>query len=277
MDDVTPIQLVKSIPFQIVNEGASYGLKMADFVKSKSNVPLRFSAELDNGNPLPKGLICTQEGLISGIPALDTHGRYNIQVLVEDKETNNKTIEFELTIKPRITNLASIEEFTQLKSQIWQAIKENKAPPKIMELLNRPISAAEIYYLLERFGRLLINDVYNFELPSEKKVMPLKGISPHFEAYDCGCALMVAPKDLFSHERTLADGLQSAVALAREVYERGWVIEFTGFNKFTHAAWLELQRLGDKNGKYLEIINYNPPTRTMEYYVKRVRNQTPGH
>jgi hypothetical protein len=34
----------------------------------------------------------------------------------------------------------------------------------------------------------------------------------------------------------------------------------------SHAAWVEIQHLGDKNGKRLEIINYTPSPEELRLY-----------
>ena len=64
----------------------------------------------------------------------------------------------------------------------------------------------------------------------------------------------------------MQDGLQMAQVMAREVYQRGWVVELVGFEKFTRAAWVEIQQLGDKYGKRLEVINFNPSPEDVKLY-----------
>ena len=259
-------KLVISIPAQIVNEGATYGpLKLASFIKADEGA-VRFRAELSDGRSLPTGLICTQDGIVNGIPANGTQGSYKIKITAEDDSGRVLTTEFDFTIKSKPA-MDSPEMLGQLKAQIWEALGNNMPLPEMADMLNRPITATEIYYLLERFATLTVWDVYNLEYPGEKKVLSIEGVSPHYVIYDRGSCLVVAPKDLFSHERTLEDALQTARAVAGEVYKRGWVIELVGFNKMITAAWVELQHLGDQFGKQLEVLHFAPTSEDIKVYV----------
>src|SRR6202044_861685 len=114
---------------------------------------------------------------------------------------------------------------------------------------------------------LAIWDVYNLESAGDKIPLSLPGVSPYYQIYDRGSCLVGAPKDLFSHQRTLADALQTAKVMATEVYKRGWTIEFAGFNKMVRAAWIELQILGDRQGKQLEILHYTPSAADINVYT----------
>ena len=69
--------------------------------------------------------------------------------------------------------------------------------------------------------------------------------------------------------------MQTAKVIAREVYKRGWTIEFAGFNKMVRAAWVELQVLGDAHGKQLEILHYNPSSEDLKLYVSQTKVQGP--
>ncbi len=263
-----PIELIKPIPAQIVNEGASFGpLKLTDYMKAETG-PITFSAEVVGGVPLPKGLICTSDGLISGIPAKGTEGVHTVSVLAETEGGGELSVTFHLTIQSRI-EIAGHALLTQLKSEVWQAIGSNSPPPDVLELLNRPISAVEMYYLLERFATLTIWDVYNFDSPGERKLLILEGASPHYDIYDRGSCLVGSPKELFSHERTLADTLQTARIMIQEVYKRGWVIEMVGFDKMRRAAWVEAQHLAEKHGKRLEILRYSPSSEDMKIVAEQ--------
>ncbi len=268
-----PLNLKKPIPPQIVNEGATYGpLQLTDFIESTGG-KINFRAELTNGQPLTKGLICTTDGVINGIPATGTHGVYQVTIFAVNAEAEEFTTQIDLTIKPRIemeddqNNL-----FRKLKSEIWEALGQNLPLPELTEILNRPITAIEIYYLLQRFATLTIWDVYNLDYPGEKQALNLEGISKHYQVYDRGCCIVGTPKQLFSHERTLEDALQTARVMAREVYKRGWVIEFAGFDKMVRAAWVELQLLGDKHNKQLEVLHFSPSNRDVQIYKSQVKD-----
>ncbi len=267
--------LKKTIPPQIVNEGATFGpLKLNDFIGSDSKLFIR--AELLDGQPLPKGLICTSDGIINGIPASDTAGSYRIVITARDEEAEEFTTEFELTIKPRIEMSEHNQIYSKLKSEVWEALGKNLPLPEMNEILNRPITIVEIYHLLERFATLTIWDVYNLDYPGEKRALNLEGASKYYHVYDRGCCIVGAPKELFSHERTLEDAMQTARAIAREVYKRGWVIEFAGFDKMVRSAWVELQLLGDKHGKPMEILHYNPSQKDLGIFDAELKSKTTG-
>lgn len=264
--------LVKPIPAQVVNEGASYGpFNLNEYIKTPDadSGPVRFLAELTNGASLPNGLICTSDGVISGIPGKNTQGVYPVLIVAENASNIPFTTEFEFTIKERIALPPREEAFEQLKSRVWEALGKDLPLPDIGSILNRPVTAIEVYYLLQRFATLTIWDVYNLDPPGEKKLLTVPGCSQHYNIYDRGSCIVATPKQLFSHERTLEDALQSARALAGEAYKRGWVIEFAGFDKMARAAWIELQLLGDKMGRKPEILHYEPTADDLRIYAAR--------
>lgn len=119
----------------------------------------------------------------------------------------------------------------------------------------------ERYYLMQRYATLILWDAFNPEPPSKHFVsLPLKNASSHYHIYNRGCCLVATPADLFSGERTLWDALQTAKAMAGEVYHKHpWeAVELTGFNQMIRAAWVEIQLLGQKHGKPLTILHYEP-------------------
>lgn len=268
--------IIKPVPAQVVNEGAAYGpIQFKDFINTPDNSAIRFQAELSSGRSLPNGMICTEDGIFTGIPGRDTHGNYEVNLSAENEE-GTVTTTFILTIKPGLT--ADTSAYTeQLKTQIWQALDQNLPIPDLGELLNRPITPFEIYYLLERWATLTIWDAFNLDSPGEKHLLVLEGASPHYNVYDRGSCLVASPKDLFSHERTLEDALQTARALAREVYKRSWTVELAGFDKMTRAAWIEIQHLGDQYGKQLEVINFSAsPDDVKIYSFQALERNTPS-
>ncbi len=271
-EQVNSFSLINIIPFQVVNEGASYGpLYLTEFIEvPEAGGKVRFQAELTDGRPLPKGLICTSEGMVSGIPAVGTNGVYDIRVKVTNEESDIFETQFSLSISSRIV-LTTGDAANQLKTQVWEALAKNLPIPEFDALLDRPISVVEMYYLLQRFGVLTVWDVYNLEMPAEKKLLQLEGVSKHYNVYDRGSCLIGAPKDLFSHERTLEDALQTSRAMAREVYKRNWTIELAGFNKMVRGAWVELQHLGDKNGRHVDILHFDPSSDDMRVYTEQAR------
>lgn len=257
--------IVKPIPPQVVNEGAAYGpFHLQPFIKTPDNSTVQFSGELTSGESLPKGMICTEDGILTGIPGKGTHGNYEIKITASNEAGFVEAI-FVLTIKPSLTTNTT-EYMDQLKTQVWQALENNLPVPDLGDILDRPVTALDIYYLLERWAMLTIWDAFNLDPAGEKHLLVLEGASPHYNVYDRGSCLVASPKDLFSHERTLEDALQTARAMAREVYDRGWTIELAGFDKMTRAAWVEIQHLGDKHGKQLDIINFSPNPDDIKIY-----------
>lgn len=270
-----PPVLTKPIPARIVNEGASFPpLNLNEFIQSPDpeSGAVRFQAELANGNPLPKGLICTSEGAISGIPAAGTQGDYDIVILAENDAGVPFKADFKLTIKSRIV-IETTQEMNELKNRVWEALGKDLPLPEIGELISRPVSAEEVYYLLERFATLTIWDVYNLDPPGEKHLLQLEGCSKHYNIYDRGSCLVASPKELFSHERTLADALQTAKVMAAEVHKRGWVIEFAGFDKMARAAWIQLQIIAEKTGKPIEILHYTPTQEDILIYSAQMGSE----
>lgn len=256
----------QAIPAQVVNERAAYGpFDLKPFFNFPSLDEVYFTAQLENGQPLPKGMICTGDGILTGIPAQKTQGHYNVVIIASNDEGEVES-PLSFTIKPSLaTDLAQLGE--PVKSQIWEALHNNLPIPELIDTYNLPITPLDVYYLLERWGSITIWDVYNLEAPDAKMPLELEGMSEHFHVYDCGSCLIGTPKDLYSYERTLEDGLRTARAMAREVYQRQWTIELSGFDKYTRAAWIEIQLLGDKYAKKLEVINFNPTLEDMHLYT----------
>lgn len=269
--------ILKPVPSQVVNERAAYGpFDLKEFIgTSDLRSPLQFSAELTDGRCLPQGMICTADGILTGIPAKDTHDMYDV-VVTASNEAGSVTATFSLTIKPSLLSAGTSEFIDTLKSQVWSALGKNLPMPELAELLEQAVTPLDIYYLLERWGTLTIYDAFNLEMPGNKVALTLKGASEHYHVYDRGCCLIATPKDLFSHVRTLEDGLRTARAMANEVYQRKWTIELIGFEKLTRAAWVEIQHLNHRQGKELEIINYHPGTNDLRIYQAQAIERSAG-
>lgn len=261
--------LIKEIPNQGVNERAAYGpFDLNEFIESPDGSPLTYQAEIAGGAALPKGLICTADGLVTGIPAKDTQGNYEIVINIAN-EAGKLQAKFVLTIAPNLAEKGTQAYVDELKTQIWQALEQDMPAPELADLLDRAVTPLDIYYLLERWGTLTIYDAFNLDPPGEKKLLVLDGASEHYLTYDRGSCLVACPKELFSHERTLADGIRTCEALAREAYKRDWTVELIGFEKLTRAAWVEIQHLGDKHNKKIEVINYNASAHDVKLYTER--------
>jgi len=259
--------LVKDIPTQATHAGAAYGpLDLKQFIQAAEGAPpLQFEAALKNGRSLPQGLICTSDGLLTGIPAKETMGTYEIVVTAKNA-AGSLTASFVFVIKPTFAESQEEGYINKLKAQVWEALEQHLPIPEIQDIYNRPISRAEIGYLLDKWGVLTIWDVFNLDPPEEKKLLNLEGTSPHYYIYDRGCYLIAVPKDLYSHERTIEDSLQTARVMMREVYKRGWTAELAGIAKMARAAWVEAQHLGDLYEKRLQIVNFDPSPDDLKIY-----------
>ena len=191
-------ELKQSVPFQITNEGAAFGpFDLKEFIEySAEDGKLKFSAELINGQSLPAGLMCTEDGMLNGIPAAGTAGQYMLEVTAKNDARNPLIFRVEFTIKPRMT--AEDPFFlTNLKSKVWEALGQNLPLPDMADLVNRPVTALEIYYLLQRWATLTVWDVYNLDYPGNKTLIHLPDESPHYNIYDRGSCIVGVPKDLY--------------------------------------------------------------------------------
>lgn len=257
--------LITEIPAQIVNELASFGpFDLKNYIQSPDGGVVQFQAELKTGQSLPKGMILTRDGLLTGIPAKETQGVHEIVVTAET-DTGAIKATFMFTIKPGLANNEA-EYIEKLKSQVWEALQQNLPIPELSDLMHLPVTQMDIYYILERWGTLTIWDAFNLEPPSEKHLLNLAGTSKHYNVYDRGSSLIMCPKDLYSNERTQADAIQTAKAMAHEIYKRGWTIEMAGLGKWTRAVWVELQVMAEKQGKHIEIINYTPTEQELKLF-----------
>ncbi len=255
----------QAIPAQVVNERAAYGpFDLKPFFNFPSLDEVYFTAQLENGQSLPKGMICTGDGLLTGIPAQKTQGHYDVIIIASNDEGEIES-PLSLTIKASLATDPSVQG-EPVKARIWEALHNNLPIPELADMYNLPVTPLDVYYLLERWGTITIWDAYNLEAPDVKTPLALDGMSEHFHVYDCGSCIIGVPKNLYSHERTLEDGLKTARAMAREVYQRQWAVDLSGFDKYTRAAWIEIQLLGDKYAKKLEVINFHPTLEDMHLY-----------
>lgn len=262
--------IVKQIPSQVINEQASYGpFDLKEFIQAPDGMEVHFRGELISGEALPKGLICTEDGILTGIPAKETQGNYQFKITAAN-DVGSLEVNIVFTIKPSFA-AAGDAYVDQLKAQVWEALEHKLPVPDLGSLYDRPVTVFDVYYLLERWASMIIWDALNLEAAGEKKLLTLEGASKHFQVYDRGSCIVATPVDLFSHERTTEDALQTARAMAREVYKRGWIIEFAGFEKMERAAWVELQHLEDKFGKKLEILHYEPTFKEMRIYNEEAK------
>lgn len=178
--------LIKPIPMQMVNEQATYGpFDLKEFIQtSEESDEASFKAELKDGKALPKGMICTPDGIVTGIPAKGTEGNYEIVITAENDEGEIQTT-VNLIIKPSLTTKET-EYIDKLKAQVWEALEQHLPIPDLPELYNQPISLFEIAYLLERWGIIIMWDAFNLDPPGEKQILNLEGASEYYNVYDSG-------------------------------------------------------------------------------------------
>jgi len=265
--------LANPIPDQVTNEQAAYGpFDLTRFVQAPvDGGALFFEASIEGDAPLPQGLICTRDGILTGIPAKGTHGLYQVRLVIGNESGTIET-DFVFTIKPSLA--ATQDHYTQLKQQIWEALEQRLPVPEIAELYNRPISQMDVYYLLTRWGVIKIWDAYNLDAPGDLIPLELTNASPLYRVYDRGSCLVAGPKDIFSHEHTLQDGIKTAKALAQEAFKRNWTIEVSGLDKLTRAIWVEVQLLGERHGHTIDVINYEPTEQ--DKYLVTAERQSAG-
>src|SRR5579862_1539234 len=134
--------IIKDIPPQITNEGAAFGpFNLADYIQATDASHPRFHAELNNGESLPRGLICTSDGILTGIAAKKTQGNYEIVVTAEN-EAGSVQIFFTFTINPSLAG-GDVDYLDKLKSQVWEAIQQNLAIPEAATIFEQPITIVE--------------------------------------------------------------------------------------------------------------------------------------
>lgn len=269
------IELIKPVPDQVVNAGAAYKpLDLKQFIHCPdAHTQVRYRAALEDGRAVPQGLGCAADGVFSGIPGHGTEGTYVVAVTVQDvMEGEELQVRFNLLIKP--ANRAQQDDLLKdLKTQVWEAVGKGEPLPTMPELsgiFNWPVTAFDIYYLLERFAYLTIWDAYNMDAPGKCLPLNLKSASALYQVVDRGSCIVASPKDLFSNERTPNDALITARAMAEEVHKRGWTIEFSGFDKMVRAAWVRLQVLGKQQNKFTEILHYAAPAEDTLIYTREV-------
>lgn len=189
--------------------------------------------------------------------------------------------------KPGVGMPLDAEAVNALKQGAWKALNEGQPHPDLSALLERGVTPLDAHYLLERWASLTIYDAFNLETPNQKKLLSLPGASKHFVVYEYfiagedgldnpGSRLVMAPKDLFSHERTLADGLQTAEAVAAEAFRRNWAVDLVGYEKYRRAAGIMLHALSLQNGYSVEILNFDLSLKDEELVKHKALNPSAG-
>lgn len=252
---------------------------------------LLYTVETEDGI-LPAGLDYTITGLVYGKcrPTALAQSSYKVLVTVTNNSETPLIAHFEIKVLPALspedewspdTTLADefeqsfqldeeeerelltvleseSEQISEEKRSIWEAIIQGQAIPELKSLIDRPITHEEIYYLLSRMSYFVIWNANNSAPAGELRKLVLKGASEMFNVYDRGSCIVATPKQLFDHNRTLRHGVDTAQAMAREVFQRGWKVEFGGFDKMVRAAWVEFELLSQQFGKPVSYSYFEP-------------------
>lgn len=299
-------ELVKPIPDQYATIGSHYQLDAKKYIQhlAEDSGPLLFSASGEDDFPLPKGLNCSDDGILQGIPAKGTFRPQGYLITISATTEVNRTllVSFQLAISEadRLDDIddeiayedsaeadfddaidvddQQMEELAERledqitadsemdrdKRKVWQAILDEKSVPEIQSILDREITYEEVYYLIGRFAYLVIWNADDRSDAGDLKRLLLEGASERFNVYDRGACIAASPKQLFDHARTLSDAINTAKAMAREVLNRGWKVEFGGFDKMVRAAWVEMEAVAEKQNKATAYAHYFPSDQDYE-------------
>ena|SRR3990167_11227917 len=229
---------------------------LSRYIDSLEEEKVAFSLKSES-DPLPQGVVLNESGQLSGKPVKGSarpHS-YHLKIIGQGKEDR---IEFELPF--HVYKIKTADEITSLFSEAWEQLtKEGIMPETLEEIIQRPISKTDMYYLLQRFASFTVWNADDLRLADNGQLVTVKEASDEFNVYDFEVCLVATPKDLFSHERTLGDALQTAKAMVKETYRRKWHVEFGGFDRMANIAWYEIKKLNAKGAHQMEIRNYQPP------------------
>lgn len=219
--------------------------------------PYKIDVIVSNGGELP---LKTQFEL-EVLPALRPEDEWEVDETLADEFSEGVQLnaEEEKELYKTLEEIDTKDQtFTEEKQAIWEALLEGQPIPELQALIDRPISHQEIYYLLSRISYFVIWDADNSAPAGALNRLILKGVSEHFNVYDRGSCIVATPKHLFDHNRTLQHSVQTAQAMASEVFQRGWRVEFGGFDKMVRAAWVEFELLSEKFGKPMSYSYFQP-------------------
>ncbi|OGT30883.1 MAG: hypothetical protein A3E87_07840 [Gammaproteobacteria bacterium RIFCSPHIGHO2_12_FULL_35_23] len=253
-NEITIIAEVK--PIKVNEDSPIQPLELNSYLENPTNQPLKFSATLATGESLPTWLSFSEAGVLAGKPPVGAARPlpYLIKVLAI---TPDKKLELNFEI--RVYKPKTAEEIAKSRQEAWQALaKQGVLPESIQEIIERPVTSADIYYLLSRFASFTVWNAEDMRLAVNGKLIQVAGASDKFNIYDFEVCLVITPKDLYSHDRGLGDALKTARAATQEVYRRKWHIELGGFDKMADAAWYEAYDLNKRGEHQMEIRNYEP-------------------
>jgi hypothetical protein len=252
------LNIIKTVAPLKVNEG--FPLRPVDLAKcidNAGNTELVFEAKLESGDKLPKGIACTKAGVLSGIPAKKTAKAdpYKIKVTAEN-DAGTAEIDVILMIYPAL----STDEIGELYKSAWEELaKTEELPASLQEIVERPISKDDVYYLLSRYASFTVWNADDMRLAGDGGRIEIGEISDKFDVYDFEVCLVATPKDLYDTKRTMGDAVKTAIGMLREVHKRKWHVEFGGFDRMANVAWYEAMKLNNESDHKMEVRNYEPP------------------
>ncbi len=242
-----------------VNEGAPFhSVNLATYIENPDQQPIGYQASLVDGGELPAWLSFSEQGVLKGRPPKGAaqQGSYLIKVLAIAE--SNK-LEFPIEIKVYVPKTA--DEIAAERKAVWEELaKQGVLPPNWQEVIERPITAKDIYYLLARYASFTLWNADDRRLADNGKLVTIPEQSEKFNVYDFDVCLVTTPKDLYDSNRTLGDALQTAKAMVKSAHTKKWNVEFGGFDRMADAAWYEAYDLNQAstNNHNMEVRNYEP-------------------
>lgn len=207
------------------------------------------------GDALPEGITLDAKGVLRGSPRMGSSvsSPFHLQIDIND-ESCIQPIELRVGVQ------MNPEEIEKRQLDIWQAFQEGRdLPQDFIELLERPVTKADIYHLIERYASFTVWNSDDMRLAKEGRKIKIRDVSDKYQIYDFDVCLVASPKDLLADDRSLKDALDTARGMVREVHRRRWNIELGGFDKMAMAAWYEVRELNDRSRHQMNIKNYTPP------------------
>ena len=115
-------------------------------------------------------------------------------------------------------------------------------------------------YFLKHMSPLIVWNADDVTPESKLEVLDVPKLNQHFHIFDRGSSLVLAPKDLFSHIRTLNDTLSAVKSLVDMIRKKGWSkIEMAGFEILTRMFWVHNEVANAlSSGLRVEITHYEP-------------------
>lgn len=151
--------------------------------------------------------------------------------------------------------------------QAGWAVDGEPGPAQFTDLTSvfeRPVSAVDVYHLLERFAYL---EAWNaVDLSPAGKPQPvdpkdIPGASPLYAVSNRGSCVSATPKSLFS-DHTLRDSFDTATALFHYVHQnKKWnKVQLSGLHAMARVFWVaaQLRAVQFPKEEPMDIVHYKP-------------------